>query len=147
MWLINGMREEFSIRLLPVSIRNVTRWMLCIRLLQRIPAYPAGPDSDYGWEKLFSERMYMAYHRNKGLDVRIARFHNIFGPEGTWEGGREKSPAAFCRKVAETPDGGTIEMWGTETRPVRFFISMNAWKGAPPDESGCVYGTGKYRFG
>lgn len=75
-------------------------------------AYPAGPDSDYGWEKLFSERMYMAYHRNKGLDVRIARFHNIFGPEGTWEGGREKSPAAFCRKVAETPDGGTIEMWG-----------------------------------
>ena len=75
-------------------------------------AYPAGPDSDYGWEKLFSERMYQAYHRNKGLDVRIARFHNIFGPEGTWEGGREKSPAAFCRKVAETPDGGTIEMWG-----------------------------------
>ena len=75
-------------------------------------AYPAGPDSDYGWEKLFSERMYQAYHRNKGLDVRIARFHNIFGPEGTWEGGREKSPAAFCRKVAETPAGGTIEMWG-----------------------------------
>lgn len=75
-------------------------------------AYPAAPDSDYGWEKLFSERMYQAYSRNKGLDIRIARFHNIFGPEGTWQGGREKSPAAFCRKVAETPDGGTIEMWG-----------------------------------
>ncbi|MBN2064151.1 MAG: NAD-dependent epimerase/dehydratase family protein [Sedimentisphaerales bacterium] len=75
-------------------------------------AYPAAPDSDYGWEKLFSERMYMAYSRNLNLDVRIARFHNIFGPEGTWTGGREKSPAAFCRKVAQTPDNGTIEMWG-----------------------------------
>lgn len=75
-------------------------------------AYPAAPDSEYGWEKLFSERMYLAYHRNKGLNVRIARFHNIFGTEGTWEGGREKSPAAFCRKVAENHDGGTIEMWG-----------------------------------
>jgi nucleoside-diphosphate-sugar epimerase len=75
-------------------------------------AYPAAPDSEYGWEKLFSERMYMAYHRNNGLNVRIARFHNIFGPEGTWRGGREKAPAAFCRKVAETPGGGTIELWG-----------------------------------
>lgn len=75
-------------------------------------AYPAAPDSEYGWEKLFSERMYLAYHRNNGLEMRIARFHNIFGPEGTWSGGREKAPAAFCRKVAETPEGGSIEIWG-----------------------------------
>lgn len=75
-------------------------------------AYPAAPDSEYGWEKLFSERMYMAYHRNHGLDIHIARFHNIFGPEGSWNNGKEKAPAAFCRKVAETPDGGEIEMWG-----------------------------------
>ena len=75
-------------------------------------AYPANPDSEYGWEKLFSEHLYLAYNRNKGLDVRIARFHNIFGPMGTWEGGREKAPAAFCRKVAQAKDGDTIEMWG-----------------------------------
>jgi nucleoside-diphosphate-sugar epimerase len=75
-------------------------------------AYPAAPDSDYGWEKLFSERLYLAFHRNYGIDVRIARFHNIFGPEGSWNDGREKSPAAFCRKVAEAPNGGEIEMWG-----------------------------------
>jgi GDP-D-mannose 3',5'-epimerase len=75
-------------------------------------AYPAAPDSEYGWEKLFSERLYFAFSRNHGLDVRVARFHNIFGPEGTWQGGREKAPAALCRKVAEQPDGGEIEMWG-----------------------------------
>ncbi len=75
-------------------------------------AYPAAPDSEYGWEKLFSERMYLAYHRNHGLNIHIARFHNIFGPEGSWNNGKEKAPAAFCRKVAETPDGGEIEMWG-----------------------------------
>lgn len=75
-------------------------------------AYPANPDSEYGWEKLFSERLYLAYARNHGMQVRVARYHNIFGPEGTWDGGREKAPAAFCRKVAMTPDGGTIEMWG-----------------------------------
>ena len=75
-------------------------------------AYPAAPDSEYGWEKLFSERLYLSYARNYGIDVRIARFHNIFGPEGTWMGGREKAPAAMCRKVAETPDGGSIDMWG-----------------------------------
>lgn len=75
-------------------------------------AYPAAPDSEYGWEKLFSERLYLAYHRNYGATVRIARFHNIFGPEGTWTGGKEKAPAAVCRKVAETPDGGEIEIWG-----------------------------------
>ncbi len=75
-------------------------------------AYPAAPDSEYGWEKLFSERLYLAFHRNYGLNICIARFHNIFGPEGTWKDGREKAPAAFCRKVAETPNGGEIEMWG-----------------------------------
>ena len=75
-------------------------------------AYPANPDSEYGWEKLFSERLYLAYNRNYGLDVRIARFHNIFGPYGTYKGGKEKAPAAICRKVAETPYGGNIEVWG-----------------------------------
>lgn len=75
-------------------------------------AYPANPDSEYGWEKLFSERLYLSFHRNYGLNVRIARFHNIFGPEGTWTGGKEKAPAAMCRKVAEAPDGGEIEIWG-----------------------------------
>lgn len=75
-------------------------------------AYPAAPDSEYGWEKLFSERLYLAYARNYGLEVHVARFHNIFGPEGTWTGGREKAPAAICRKVAEAPDGGEIEIWG-----------------------------------
>lgn len=75
-------------------------------------AYPANPDSEYGWEKLFSERLYLAYHRNLGMDVRIARYHNIFGPLGTWTGGREKAPAAICRKVAEARDGEAIEIWG-----------------------------------
>ncbi len=75
-------------------------------------AYPAAPDSEYGWEKLFSERLYLAYARCHGTVVRIARYHNIFGPEGTWTGGREKAPAALCRKVAETADRGTIEIWG-----------------------------------
>jgi nucleoside-diphosphate-sugar epimerase len=75
-------------------------------------AYPAAPDSEYGWEKLFSEHVYLSFHKNYGVDVRIARFHNIFGPQGTWTGGREKAPAAVCRKVAETSDGGEIEIWG-----------------------------------
>jgi nucleoside-diphosphate-sugar epimerase len=75
-------------------------------------AYPANPDSEYGWEKLFSERLYLAYHRNYGMESRVARFHNIFGPQGTWTGGREKAPAALCRKIAEAPDGGEIEIWG-----------------------------------
>ena len=75
-------------------------------------AYPAAPDSEYGWEKLFSERLYFAFVRNYGLDVHIARFHNIFGPEGTWQGGKEKAPAALCRKVAEQANGGEIEIWG-----------------------------------
>ena len=76
-------------------------------------AYPAAPDSEYGWEKLFSERLFFSYHRNYGIPVRVARYHNIFGPEGTWEGGREKSPAAICRKVSYLPEtGGEIEVWG-----------------------------------
>ena len=75
-------------------------------------AYPAAPDSEYGWEKLFSERMFLAFNRNHGMQVRIARFHNIFGPEGTWDGGREKAPAAICRKVAMARSGETIDIWG-----------------------------------
>ena len=76
-------------------------------------AYPANPDSEYGWEKLFSERLYLAYGRNYDIPVCVARYHNIFGPEGTWQGGREKAPAAICRKVANVPDvGGPIEVWG-----------------------------------
>lgn len=75
-------------------------------------AYPANPDSEYGWEKLFSERLYMSFNRNYGLNIRIARFHNIFGPYGTWIGGKEKAPAAMLRKAAQTPDGGIIEVWG-----------------------------------
>jgi nucleoside-diphosphate-sugar epimerase len=76
-------------------------------------AYPAAPDSEYGWEKLFSERLYQAYQKNYGLDVRIARLHNVFGPQGAWTGGREKSPAALCRKVSEAESGGVVEVWGS----------------------------------
>lgn len=81
-------------------------------------AYPAEPDSEYGWEKLFSERLYMAFHKNYNLDIRIARFHNIFGPYGTWCGGREKAPAALCRKIGTCKNNGTIEIFGdgTQTR-------------------------------
>lgn len=81
-------------------------------------AYPAAPDSEYGWEKLFSERLYLAFNRNYGMECRVARYHNIFGPEGTWKGGKEKAPAAICRKVAEAKNGDSIEMWGdgTQTR-------------------------------
>ena len=75
-------------------------------------AYPANPDSEYGWEKLFSERLFLAFNRNYGLNVRIARFHNIFGPQGSWTGGKEKAPAAMMRKAAEAPDGGQMEVWG-----------------------------------
>ena len=84
-------------------------------------AYPANPDSEYGWEKLFSERLYLTYSRNYGIPVRVARYHNIFGPEGTWEGGREKAPAAICRKVACASDGGTIEVWG-DGKQTRSFL-------------------------
>jgi GDP-D-mannose 3', 5'-epimerase len=85
-------------------------------------AYPANPDSDYGWEKLISERLFMAYQKDYGIDIRIARFHNIYGPYGTWDGGREKAPAAMCRKVAEVKNGETIEVWGdgNQTRSFLF---------------------------
>ena len=78
-------------------------------------AYPALPHNEYGWEKIYAERTAMAYGRRHKMTVRLARFQNCFGPEGTWRGGREKAPAAMCRKVAETPDGGTIEIWGDGT--------------------------------
>ncbi len=87
-------------------------------------AYPAAPDSEYGWEKLFSERLYKAYSRNYGLITRIARFHNIFGPMGTWRGGREKAPAALCRKAAEAPDGGSMEIWG-DGKQTRSFLYVD----------------------
>jgi len=87
-------------------------------------AYPAAPDSEYGWEKLFSERLYLAFNRNHGMQNRVARYHNIFGPEGTWEGGKEKAPAAICRKVAETKNGGTIEIWG-DGQQTRSFLYID----------------------
>ena len=88
-------------------------------------AYPANPDSEYGWEKLFSERLYFAYNRNHGIPVRVARYHNIFGPEGTWDGGREKAPAAICRKVAYLPEvGGSIEVWG-DGKQTRSFLYVD----------------------
>jgi len=87
-------------------------------------AYPAQPDSDYGWEKLFSERLYLAFHRNKGMDVRVARYHNIFGPYGAWNSGREKAPAAICRKVAVADDGGEIVIWG-DGKQTRSFLYID----------------------
>jgi nucleoside-diphosphate-sugar epimerase len=87
-------------------------------------AYPAAPDSEYGWEKLFSERIYLAFNKNYNLNVRVARFHNIFGEEGTWTGGREKAPAALCRKVAEVEDGSTIEIWG-DGKQTRSFLHVS----------------------
>ena len=95
-------------------------------------AYPADPDSDYGWEKLFSERLYLAFSRNYNFDVRIARYHNIFGPEGKWEGGREKAPAAICRKVAYAKNNTEIEIWG-DGKQTRSFLYI--------DE--CIEGTQK----
>jgi len=95
-------------------------------------AYPANPDSEYGWEKLFSERLYLAYNRNYGMECRVARYHNIFGPLGTWQGGKEKAPAAMCRKVAEAHDGGSIEVWG-DGKQTRSFLYI--------DE--CIEGTTK----
>ncbi len=87
-------------------------------------AYPAAPDSEYGWEKLFSERLYLSYKRNYGIDVHIGRFHNIYGPEGTWEGGKEKAPAALCRKISASEDGGSIEIWG-DGKQTRSFLFID----------------------
>ena len=87
-------------------------------------AYPAAPDSEYGWEKLFSERLYLSFNKNYGMDVRIARFHNLFGPNCIWRGGREKAPAAICRKVAEAPEGSSIELWG-DGKQTRSFLYID----------------------
>jgi nucleoside-diphosphate-sugar epimerase len=92
-------------------------------------AYPAAPDSEYGWEKLFSERLYFAFQRNCELDVHVARFHNIFGPLGTWDGGREKAPAALCRKIAAAPEGGSIEIWGDGEQTRSFLYIDECVKG------------------
>ena len=91
-------------------------------VLSEDSAYPANPDSEYGWEKLFSERLYLTYAKNYNMDVRIARFHNVFGPYGSWNNGKEKAPAALCRKIATVEPGGTIEIWGpgTQTRSFLF---------------------------
>jgi len=86
--------------------------------------YPANPDSEYGWEKLYGERLYMAYHKNYGLNIRIARYHNVFGPYGTYKDGKEKAPAALCRKVAECLDGGEIEIWG-DGQQTRSFLYID----------------------
>ena len=85
-------------------------------------AYPANPDSEYGWEKLFSERLFLAFARNYGFESRVARYHNIFGPEGTWQGGREKAPAAICRKIAMAKDGDVIEIWGDGKQTRSFLV-------------------------
>ena len=87
-------------------------------------AYPANPDSEYGWEKLFSERLYLAYNRNHGMNCRVARYHNIFGPEGTWQGGKEKAPAALCRKIAMAENGDDIEVWG-DGKQTRSFLYID----------------------
>ena len=87
-------------------------------------AYPANPDSEYGWEKLFSERLYLSYSKQYGMNCKVARFHNIFGPQGAWTGGREKAPAAICRKVAEAPEGGSIEIWG-DGKQTRSFLYID----------------------
>ncbi len=87
-------------------------------------AYPANPDSDYGWEKLYSERLYFAFHKNKGTDAYVARYHNIFGPYGSWKDGREKAPAAICRKVTQAADGSSIEIWG-DGKQTRSFMYVD----------------------
>jgi nucleoside-diphosphate-sugar epimerase len=86
--------------------------------------YPAAPDSEYGWEKLFSERLYFSFKRNYEIKVKVALFHNIFGPEGSWNNGKEKASAAICRKIAETPDGGEIEIWG-DGKQTRSFLYID----------------------
>lgn len=108
-------------------------------------AYPAAPDSEYGWEKLFSERLYLAYGRNHGMECRVARFHNIFGPEGTWRGGKEKSPAAICRKVAEAKMGGEIEIWGDGNQTRSFLYIEECLEGV--DRLTRSHHTGPFNIG
>jgi nucleoside-diphosphate-sugar epimerase len=106
----------------PAEIQSDTE----ISGLKESDAYPANPDSEYGWEKLFSERLYLAYCRNFDLEVRIARFHNVFGPEGTWTGGKEKAPAAICRKVASAKNADSIEVWGDGSQTRSFLYVSEA---------------------
>jgi len=109
-------------------------------LLSEESAYPANPDSEYGWEKLFSERIFMAFARNYGIRTRIARFHNIFGPLGSWNNGKEKAPAALCRKVAMCDDGGTIEVWGPGIQTRSFLFIDECIEGIHRImESGCEF--------
>lgn len=107
------------------AVRDISRYDGC----KESSAYPANPDSEYGWEKLFSERLYQAYARNYGLTIRIGRFHNVFGPLGTWKGGREKFPAAVCRKVAEAPHGTSIDLWGSGQQQRSFTYIGDAVEG------------------
>ena len=102
----------------PVAAQGLNLALRDVAALAECDAYPAMPEDGYGWEKLFSERLYLAYNRNYGMQNRVARYHNIFGPEGTWDGGKEKAPAAVCRKVARATNNGEIEIWGdgTQTR-------------------------------
>ena len=99
-------------------------------LTSEISAYPANPDSEYGWEKLFSERLYLTYQKNYGIEVHIARYHNIFGPQGSWCDGREKAPAAMCRKIAEAKHGGEIEVWGDGEQTRSFLYVSECLEGS-----------------
>ena len=118
-----------SIRPRPACTRPTTRKTRTIRTAPRTAPIRPAPDSEYGWEKLFSERLYLAYARNHGMEVRIARYHNIFGPEGTWNGGKEKAPAAICRKVARADRTAARSRSGaTASRPARSSTSTNASK-------------------
>ena len=109
-------------------------------------AYPAAPDSEYGWEKLFSERLFLAHQRNHGLEVRIARFHNVFGPEGAWTGGREKAPAALCRKVAEVDDGGSVEIFGDGNQTRSFLFIDECLEGTLRLMRSAVIGAREHRL-
>ena len=122
--LTRATTSESSIPPRPASIPNTTSSIRIILIAPKSTAYPAAPDSEYGWEKLFSERLYLAYARNHGMEVRIARYHNIFGPEGSWDDGKEKAPAAICRKVATAPDGGEVEIWG-DGKQTRSFLYID----------------------
>ena len=109
-------------------------------------AYPAAPDSEYGWEKLFTERLYLSYQRNYGVEVRMARFHNIFGPEGTWRGGREKAPAALCRKVAEARESGEIEIWGDGEADALVPLRRRVRRGCTTSDAIGLRRASEYRF-
>lgn len=126
--LKSGIRKIFYSSSACIYPRNIQQQTENVNLKES-DAYPADPDSEYGWEKLFSERLYLSYQKNYGLDVKIARFHNVFGPEGSWTGGKEKAPAAVCRKIAETKNGGTIEIWGDGTQTRSFLYITECLEG------------------